>query len=297
MQSTAIRLSNASDLARASELLIGFTPVDSIVIIGLAGGRVVVTARVDADEMECPQITQALQHVGATEVAVVVWSDLDTCAITNRAIGNVLSLTNGVKIKAWIITNGSTYRVFGEVQTYPLADMDPVSDAILRIRTEMPRSELLRLLTVTNVNEVRREFVQHQVQPLLANQSFAAGLAMALLSGDESPEDAAYMYDAICGHSLAQRDHFLFGVARMINAKADINYTYERVSQYLTNPAAIAGLAAAALMTGHGFAAGVLADRAPESCLASLVIEHLECGLAPQTLVDLVIRTMEDETE
>jgi hypothetical protein len=79
MREPIMRISGPTDLLQAVPYLLGFHPTDSLVVVGLNSGRLVVTARVDLPEVAEPgalaQLVEALARGGAAELVAVVYGE------------------------------------------------------------------------------------------------------------------------------------------------------------------------------------------------------------------------------
>jgi hypothetical protein len=79
MREPVMRINGPTDLLQAVPYLLGFHPTDSLVVVGLNSGRLVVTARVDLPEIGEPgalgQLAEALARGGAAELVAVVYSE------------------------------------------------------------------------------------------------------------------------------------------------------------------------------------------------------------------------------
>jgi hypothetical protein len=72
-----LRISGPAELVEAIPYLLGFHPRDSVVLVGLTGGQLVVTARLDIGDAPSglPHTLQAMVRGGATEAIAVVYPD------------------------------------------------------------------------------------------------------------------------------------------------------------------------------------------------------------------------------
>lgn len=71
------RVSGPAELVQAIPYLLGFHPQDSLVLVGLAASRLVVTARVDLCDAEqtAPETVAAMRRGGAREVVLALYDD------------------------------------------------------------------------------------------------------------------------------------------------------------------------------------------------------------------------------
>jgi hypothetical protein len=72
--SAAVRVRGPGDLVQVIPYLLGFHPVDSVVLVGFAAGRVMVTARADWADVDAPVLQQmfaTLRRGGAREIVAV----------------------------------------------------------------------------------------------------------------------------------------------------------------------------------------------------------------------------------
>lgn len=83
-------ISGPDDLLQAVPYLLGFHPRDSLVVVGLDGGRLVVTARLDLDEvgttLTLADTIAAIRAGGARELIAVVYADSAEPASDERVI-------------------------------------------------------------------------------------------------------------------------------------------------------------------------------------------------------------------
>ncbi|MGH8861267.1 MAG: DUF4192 family protein, partial [Jatrophihabitantaceae bacterium] len=74
-----VRVSGPADLVQTIPYLLGFHPARSLVLVGLADRRVVVTARMDLDELAdgrlLPTTVAGLYRGGAERLVAVVYDD------------------------------------------------------------------------------------------------------------------------------------------------------------------------------------------------------------------------------
>lgn len=77
---TVHRVSGPAELVQAIPYLLGFYPRASLVLVGLAAGRLVVTARLDLRDAECAaaETVAAMRRGGACEVVVAIYDDVPT---------------------------------------------------------------------------------------------------------------------------------------------------------------------------------------------------------------------------
>lgn len=118
MSTTTIRLSTPADIIGSVPYLLGFTPTESIVVLALAGNRLVVTCRIDIEDIYKPEavepITSAMRNVSATDVVIVGYSVNEELVelATLRAMG---VLTDDVVLRDRItVTDDRWYNMYGE---------------------------------------------------------------------------------------------------------------------------------------------------------------------------------------
>ena len=83
------RISGPAELLQAVPYLLGFHPADSLVLVGLHGGRLVVTARMDLVDAHVPEIAaQTLDyrktHLLAAEEIVVATTNVGHLSLRSR---------------------------------------------------------------------------------------------------------------------------------------------------------------------------------------------------------------------
>ncbi len=86
-----LRVTGPADLIEAVPFLLGFHPQQSLVLVGLAAGRVVVTARVDLDEVvPTGRVVHTLEVIcrgGAQEVIGLVFDERDDASVSTPWCG------------------------------------------------------------------------------------------------------------------------------------------------------------------------------------------------------------------
>jgi Domain of unknown function (DUF4192) len=94
----AVRISSPGELVSVVPYLLGYTPQESVVLVGLADGRVVVAARVDIDAGESG-LVQALgpAFVGVSQVLLVAYSEreLPPWLLTRPAFADAIVVLGG----------------------------------------------------------------------------------------------------------------------------------------------------------------------------------------------------------
>lgn len=104
-----VKLSGPRDLIDVVPYLLGFTPEMSTVFIGMTGGRVVLTARVDLD-VEPAEVIPGLSRSGADQVIAITFVDveLDACLADDGGAARTEFAAAGMNlVAAYVATPGS----------------------------------------------------------------------------------------------------------------------------------------------------------------------------------------------
>lgn len=147
MSKPVLRLSSVGDLVSLVPQLLGFEPQESVVFIGIADGRLAVTARVSIDEVTVDDLDEVMlkleRQIPGIWFVPIIFSDSDQKRFVQhlmrkqgKQIEHLVTVTGS---GAWVSSDGETGRV------------DPNSDAVQRaaaagLRSRGSRADMEALL-------------------------------------------------------------------------------------------------------------------------------------------------------
>ena len=192
---TVLQVRDPGDLIEAIPYLLGFHPRESLVVVGLDGGRVCVTARVDLSELGdagvLPSTVRVLRDSGATHVLAVIFEAavtvVDRHALPRReVVGELADCLDGAGadlVDALLVVAGRWWSYACDEECCPPEGREIPGDASPAAAT----ATYAGLVALPDRDELRAalepddDTTRALLEPLLAEQEHAA--VAAALSG------------------------------------------------------------------------------------------------------------------
>jgi hypothetical protein len=313
----ALRLAGPIDLLCAIPYLLGFHPQESLVVVGVDGTRLIVTARLDlADARESLLIhtLAAIDRGGATSVGGVLFTDQATLGGEVDRAFTAAARQVGLDLSDVLVVTGGRWRSLRCTDTdccppqgRELPDAPTAVDAaaVHAGLTALPRREMLSVMFApdpdrsdltlllrhherehdrANSDDTLRDHHQRSVVRAISEAHWIAEIGQ-MASDDEAARFAVALRsdpvrDAVW---LDIEDGRLDGIQLWVNLARRLPHPYDAAPLFLAGWAAY--------RHGNGILAGIAADLAvtadPACQTAELLRTIIGCGISPHELPKL----------
>ncbi|MBA8823893.1 hypothetical protein FHX42_001222 [Saccharopolyspora lacisalsi] len=312
-------VSSPGQLLACAPALLGFTPHESLLVVGIREARVRYACRADLPtghpavlEEFAQSMRAQLGHVTVDhQVLAVVGSGTDPTDLPYRSLLDIVGTRldpAGTTIvgRYWLpaVTAGVRWRDYDDphhtdLLPDPRSTVAAAEQAACGQVTFSGREEIAALLAPAPAEDLARRtklLIQHTDEPSsrrarLALLRHAAGNA-ALANLPDSDADIVALLQALSDPDV--RDHCLSwnGAAEQLWA----HLTRQAPRPWRAEPAVL--LAVSAYRRGHGALANIACQHAqrasPGHALAALLAESLSCGISPEQLEELITSAADD---
>jgi hypothetical protein len=324
MDESKLRISTPSDLVAAVPYLLGFTPTDSLVVIGLRDRRAVFQVRLDLPDDEdrpatADYIAAVVQRQDVSGALIVGYGDPDPVAVSVEAVAEALEARSIAVLEMLRVADD---RFWSYVCTNPdccAPDGTPIDVASSRVAAEATffgltasanrEAVVARLAPVDGEERVEMTAATARAEGrfarLMASEQAGDGAALAVVAGMLAVDEAL---GRICDGGALSTDEVAWLALLMVNITVR-DYVWDNVGADVSthvalwtdvlrrcDPSLAAApgtlLAFASWRGGEGAMSSIALERAltadPTYSMAQLLLHAIEGGLSPREYVRLM---------
>ncbi|ASR05639.1 DUF4192 domain-containing protein [Gordonia rubripertincta] len=291
-----LRTITHANLIAAIPGLLGFVPADSILVIGVNGDKIAMTARHDISGVDsmADYLAEVMQtHSVPTAVVIAITEDENIATAAVRTMSDAL-MRHGIETDRRLIVarcdEPSTYRDLITGDTGTSGDYRESPASANRILTGQPVAQSRGAMRESLATTDPIDTTNVELQPELA----AKAIVSAIVNWPtEIPRELSAQVAAMIRRHVAYRDALLRTAAYDALAAAAVFVEIARPLRGVDRANALTLAAACYYLNGNGAMTGIIFDHITETgglpTLAHLLDQALRAGVNPDKLRDVVL--------